>query len=119
MKHLPKHLRPRYRYLAVELATEAESEIDEEAFQRAIWEETRALYGDVGSAEIDPCLIRFEMSKGTGIAIVRLRRGETNRARGALACIESINGTSIGLRIIGTSGTVRGCEEQLTRAGLS
>lgn len=119
MKHLPKHLRPRYRYLAVELSVEAAVMVDRETFQRALWRETRALYGDAGSATIDPRVIRFDLEDGDGTTIVRTRRDETDRARAAIACIETIDGAALGLRIVGTSGTVRGCSEQFTQTDRS
>jgi len=48
MKHLPKHIRPRWRYLAVEIEAAPDADIDRGAFQRALWYAAGNLLGDVG-----------------------------------------------------------------------
>jgi ribonuclease P/MRP protein subunit POP5 len=115
MKHLPKHLQPRWRYLAVEIETWPDASLDRRAFQRAVWHATQNLLGDPGSAAADMTLIRFDHDDGTGHAIVRVRRGHTDEARAAIACIDTVDETPVGLRIAGTSGTVRSCAEKYIR----
>jgi len=112
MKHLPKHLRPRWRYLAVELETEAGVDLERPAFQRAGWYAAGNLLGDAGSADADLRVLRyrFDDETGRGEAVVRARRGEVSPARGALACVHAVNDPPVGPWIRGTSGTVRGCE---------
>ncbi|WP_135302433.1 Rpp14/Pop5 family protein [Haloarcula amylovorans] len=112
MKHLPKHLRPRWRYLAVCVETLPDADVDRRAFQREVWYAAQNLLGDPGSADADMTVIRFAHDDGTGHAIVRVRRGHTDEARAALACIDAIDGQPVGLRVTGTSGTVRACEEK-------
>jgi ribonuclease P/MRP protein subunit POP5 len=111
VKHLPKHLQPRYRYLAVGLETWPDAAIERRGFQRAVWTAARRLLGDVGSAELDLQVLSFEHADGAGWAIVRTRRSEVDRARAVLACIDSIDGEPIGLHVRGVSGTVRACKE--------
>ncbi|MFC6754912.1 ribonuclease P, partial [Halorubrum tibetense] len=36
MKHLPKHLRPRWRYLALGIEAWPDADVDRRAFQRAL-----------------------------------------------------------------------------------
>jgi ribonuclease P/MRP protein subunit POP5 len=112
MTPLPKHLRPRYRYLAVGLETGPDAEIDRRAFQRAIWYAAQNLLGDVGSAALDLSVLQFAFAEGTGEAVVRTRRGEVDRTRAVLACLDAVADQPVGLRVRGTSGTVRACEEQ-------
>lgn len=112
MKHLPKHLRPRWRYLAVRIETWPDASLDRDAFQGALWSAARSLLGDSGSAAADLSVITFRHEDATGEAIVRARRGTTDDARAALACIDAIDGHRIGLRVGGVSGTVRACEEK-------
>ncbi|WP_248515009.1 Rpp14/Pop5 family protein [Salinarchaeum laminariae] len=112
MKHLPKHLQPRYRYLAVGIESWPDATVDRRGFQRALWDETRALLGDPGSAAVDPSVLQFDREGSVGRAIVRVRRGTVDRARAALACIDAIDGDPVGLRVRGASGTVRACEEK-------
>lgn len=112
MSRLPKHLRPRYRYLAVGLETWPDARIDRRAFQRAVWEATRGLVGAVGSARADPTVVRFEFGDGTGTAIVRVRRDAVTTGRGCIACIAAIDGHPVGLWIRGVAGTIRACEEK-------
>ena len=115
MKHLPKHVRPRWRYLAVELESWAGAEIDRRAFQRALWFSAQNLLGDAGSAELDGSLFGFEFTDGDGTAVVRARRGEVERLRAVLAAIDTVDDNPIGVRVRGVSGTVRACEEKYIR----
>jgi ribonuclease P/MRP protein subunit POP5 len=112
MKHLPKHLRPRRRYLAVAIEAWPDAAFGKHDFQRECWYAAQNLLGDPGSADADLSVIEFSFADGTGIAIVRVRRGEVERARAALACVESVSDSPVGLRILGVSGTVRACEER-------
>ncbi|APX95933.1 Rpp14/Pop5 family protein [Natronorubrum daqingense] len=111
MKHLPKHLQPRWRYLAIELESWPDVSIDRRAFQRECWYAAQNLLGDPGSARADMTVVRFEFGDGTGTAIVRVRRGETEPGRAAVACIDEIDGSPVGIRVCGISGTIRAAEE--------
>ncbi|SDK20121.1 Rpp14/Pop5 family protein [Natronorubrum texcoconense] len=111
MKHLPKHLQPRWRYLAVEIESWPDVAIDRRAFQRECWYAAQNLLGDPGSARADMTVVRFEFDDGVGEAIVRVRRGETEPARAAVACIDGIDGAAVGIRVRGISGTIRAAEE--------
>jgi ribonuclease P/MRP protein subunit POP5 len=111
MKHLPKHLQPRWRYLAVELRTEPESALDRRSFQRECWFGAQNLIGDTGSAAVDLSVVRFDHDGERGHAVVRARRGEVDRARAVLACLDDVDGDDIGLRVRGTGGTIRACVE--------
>ncbi|MDS0258229.1 ribonuclease P [Haloarcula sp. S1CR25-12] len=115
MKHLPKHLQPRWRYLAVAIETWPDADLDRRSFQREAWYAAQNLLGDTGSAETDMTVVRFDHDDGLGHAIVRVRRGHTDQARAALACIDGVDGDPLGLRVSGTSGTVRACEEKYIR----
>ena len=112
MKHLPKHLRPRRRYLAVGIESWPDSDFGKRDFQRECWYAAQNLLGDPGSADADLRVIDFEMDDAAGMAIVRVRRGEVERARAALACIDAVGDAPVGLRVLGVSGTVRACEER-------
>ncbi|MFC4552617.1 MULTISPECIES: Rpp14/Pop5 family protein [Halorussus] len=112
MKHLPKHLRPRWRYLAVELETWPDASVGRRDFQRSVWFAAQNLLGDVGSADADLKVLQFEFSEGAGEAVVRARHGHVEEARAVLACVHEIRGDPVGLRVAGISGTVRACEEK-------
>ncbi|WP_436910707.1 Rpp14/Pop5 family protein [Halosimplex marinum] len=115
MKHLPKHLQPRWRYLAVGLEAWPDAEIGRRAFQRELWFAAQNLVGDAGSAEADLSVVRFAFEEGAGHAIVRARRGEVGRARAVLSCLDAVDGAAVGVRVRGVSGTVRACEEKYIR----
>jgi len=117
MKHLPKHLRPRRRYLAVAIEGWPDADLDRRAFQRSLWFAAQNLLGDAGSADADLTVLQFEFSEGTGEAIVRARRGHTDDARAALACVDEVGDDPVGVRVSGISGTVRACEEKYLRGG--
>jgi ribonuclease P/MRP protein subunit POP5 len=125
VKHLPKHLRPRWRYLAVELESHPDAAFDREALQRAIWYAAGNLLGDPGSADADLSVVRFERTPpeadgghaGTAVgaeatAIVRVRREEVQRGRAVVACLDAVEGTPVRTRVRGVSGTVRASEEK-------
>ena len=112
MKHLPKHLRPRWRYLAVGIESWPDADFDRGTFQRQLWYAAQNLVGDVGSAAVDLTVLSFSITEGRGGAIVRVRRGEVERARAILATLSQVGETDVGLRVRGVSGTVRACEEK-------
>lgn len=107
----PKHLRPRWRYLAVELETRLDGGLDRDAFQAAIWSAIRTLLGDVASARIDATVVRFRDAGGHAEAIVRVRRGRVTPARAAIATIDRLDGRPVRPAVCGVSGTIRACEE--------
>jgi ribonuclease P/MRP protein subunit POP5 len=112
VRHLPKHLRPRYRYLWVRIEAWPDADIDRRAFQAAVWVEARGLLGDAGSAAVDPTVSRFRFVDGGGTAVVRVRRDEVDRGRAALACVASVDDERVGIRVVGTSGTIHAGEEK-------
>ena len=117
MKHLPKHLQPRWRYLAVGLETWPDADLDRNDVQRALWYSAQNLLGDTGSASMDLSLLQFRFDDGDGEALVRVRRGTVDDARAAIACIDEIDEHAVGIRIRGVSGTVRACEEKYMGRG--
>ncbi|MGM0398524.1 MAG: Rpp14/Pop5 family protein [Halobacteriota archaeon] len=112
MRHLPKHLRQRWRYLAVELESWPDATVDEDAFQRSLWFAAQNLVGDVGSVEADLRVVDFAFSGGDGRALLRTRRGNVALARAALACVDRVYDDPIRVTVRGVSGTVRAGEEK-------
>jgi ribonuclease P/MRP protein subunit POP5 len=112
VKHLPKHLRPKWRYLAVEFETIPGADFDRRAFQAALWASSRELLGDAGSAEVDCSVLRFDREGAEGVAVVRCRRDAVERTRAALACLSVAEGAPLRPAVAGVSGTVRACEEK-------
>ncbi len=117
MKHLPKHLRPRWRYLAVGLETWPDADASRREFQRALWYSAGNLLGDPGSADADLSLFDFSFSDGEGEALVRVRHGHVDEARAAIACISEVGGDPVRVTVRGISGTVRACEERYMGRG--
>jgi ribonuclease P/MRP protein subunit POP5 len=117
VKHLPKHLRPRWRYLALDIESWPDAEFDRGTFQRHLWYAAQNLVGDIGSAAVDLTVLSFSLEGGRGGAIVRVRRGTVERARAVVASLARIDDTDVGLRIRGVSGTVRACEEKYMGRG--
>jgi len=109
---LPKHLRPRWRYLAVAIEGWPDAHVDRRALQGRLWGVARGLYGDVGAADLDLTVVRFDGGDGAWDAIVRTHRGETERARAAIGAVATVDDAAFGLRVRGASGTVRACEEK-------
>jgi ribonuclease P/MRP protein subunit POP5 len=118
VKHLPKHLRPRWRYVAVGIETWPDADLGRRAFQRALWYAAGNLLGDAGSADADLTLLAFSHGDGVGEAIIKVRHGHVDEARAAIACVSEVDGDPVGIRVRGISGTVRACEERyMGRAG--
>jgi ribonuclease P/MRP protein subunit POP5 len=112
VKHLPKHIQPRWRYLAVDIETWPDRTVERDPFQRALWYGAQNLLGDPGSAALDLSVLRYRAEAGTAEALVRTRRGECERARAVIACVDSVAEAPVGLRVRGVSGTLRACEEK-------
>jgi ribonuclease P/MRP protein subunit POP5 len=112
VKHLPKHLRPRRRYLAVELRGPPDASLDSRTLQRELWFSAQNLIGDAGSADVDLSVVDFDFRDGEGHAVVRTRRGEDDRSRAVVACLSEVGGTELGVRVRGVSGTVRACKDK-------
>ena len=112
MRHLPKHLRPRYRYIAVEIESWPGAGLDRKAFQAAVWTAARELLGDAESAAVDLQVLEVDFWSGGGAAIVRVRRGQVQPARAALACIDAVAGHPVRVGVRGVGGTVKATERQ-------
>jgi ribonuclease P/MRP protein subunit POP5 len=112
MRHLPKHLRPRYRYLAVEVETWPDAEFDRGEFADALGTAARSLLGDAETAAIDLRVVDLELEAGGGSAIVRVRRNTVDRARAAVACVDAVAGQPVRIGVRGVGGTLRATEEQ-------
>jgi ribonuclease P/MRP protein subunit POP5 len=115
VRTLPKHLRPRWRYLGLELETWPDADLSRGSFQRAVWYAAQNLLGDVASADADLSVLRFRHGGAEGEAIVRARRGAVDRARAIVACVDRVGDAPVGVRVRGVSGTVRACEERYLR----
>jgi len=109
---LPKHLRPRWRYLGVELAADPDAGIDRDGFSRALDASARRLLGDPGAADAALAVYRFRWRDGRGGAVVRARREAVAAARAAVACVRAVDGRPVGVRVRGVAGTVRACSER-------
>ena len=112
MSPLPKHLRPRYRYLAVTVESWPDAEVDRDGFQSALAASVRSLSGDAGLADAEPDVIRFSFDDGAGHAVVRNRRPAVGTTRAGLAALDAVAGAPLAVCVRGISGTVRGCEER-------
>ncbi|MFB6255060.1 MAG: Rpp14/Pop5 family protein [Halobacteriaceae archaeon] len=112
MQHLPKHLRPRWRYIAIRLESWPNITIEKEDFQRNLWYAGQNLLGDPSSADARLEVVMFTYQNGLGEAIIKVRHQHTQEARAAISCISNIDGKPVGILVKGISGTVRACEEK-------
>jgi len=115
MKHLPKHLRPKWRYVAVGIEADPDAGFDRGDLQRELWYSAQNLLGDARSADADGTVVRFRAADGDAEAVVRARRGEVEAVRAALACIASVEGAPVAVTIRGVSGTIRAAQEKYFR----
>ncbi len=112
---LPKHLRPRWRYLAVAVESwpTGTDDVGRAAFAAAVDRAARALLGDPGAADARTDVVEFAVADGVGNAVLRVRRDEVGRARAAVACVTRVAGHSVGVEVVGVSGTLRACRRHL------
>ncbi len=110
---LPPSLRERRRYLVFEVISERE--IDKRELLDEIRSSLYSLYGDVGASESRIWLIGYDKKKDVGI--LRCAHNKVEEVRAALACIHSVNGARIGMRVIKTAGTIKGAT-RLTKSFL-
>jgi len=101
----------------VGLETWPDASIDSGALQRALWYGAQNLLGDAGSADVDLSVVRFRHSGATGEAMVRVRRGESERARAVIACLDEVETEPVGVYVRGESGTIQACEEKYMGRG--
>ncbi|RZN33692.1 MAG: ribonuclease P [Methanophagales archaeon ANME-1-THS] len=108
MRYVPPSLRERRRYLLFELM--GEREIDKRALLKELGDSIHSLYGDVGASEIKLRLIRYHTRKeGEGVVgVLRCAHDRVEEVRASLACIHSITDARVSIRVIKTSGTIRG-----------
>lgn len=107
---MPPSLRERRRYLLFELM--CEREIDKRDLLKEIWDSLYALYGDAGASESKLWLIDYHKREdaNSGVGILRCAHHKVEEVRAALACIHSINDARVGIRVIKTSGTIKGVQ---------
>ncbi len=114
---LPKHLRPRWRYLALGLRSWPDVVLERAAVEAAFQRSARQLFGDAGEARTTIRLMHWSWTDGTGEAVVRTRREAVCRTRAAIACTAKIEDAPVGINVRGVSGTVRACEENYLGGG--
>jgi len=106
---LPKSLRPRKRYVFFEVETLPDASFGEHDLRRALWFEAQNLYGDVTSAETRAELVEYDGGDTTlGVGVVRCAHDRVDETRAALACVDEVGEEhdSVGVRVLGVSGTL-------------
>ena len=112
--YLLPSLRERRRYLRFTVI--GEREIDKRELMKEIWNSIYSLYGDVGASECKLWLIEYrsstegrnEVGQSSGSGILRCAHNKVEEVRASLACIHSVNGARVGIRVIRTSGSIKG-----------
>ncbi|XGI83352.1 Rpp14/Pop5 family protein [Halorutilales archaeon Cl-col2-1] len=112
MKRLPKSLEPRHRYVFFEVETLPNSgKVDEKSLERQIWFESQNLFGDIVSSEARAELIEYDPPVG----VVRCAHDRVDEIRSALACVTSVEGEDVGVRVVGVSGTLNSGREKFSK----
>ena len=106
--YLPPSLRERRRYLLFEVLSERA--LDKWELLKEILDSLYALYGDFGASASKVWLIEYHTLDGTsgGRGILRCAHQQVEEVRAALACIHAVNNVRVGIRVIRTSGTLKG-----------
>jgi ribonuclease P/MRP protein subunit POP5 len=101
-------LRERRRYLLFEVFSERA--IDKRELLKELWDSLYSLYGDLGASESKVWLIDYQTTEGatSGRGILRCAHHKVEEVRASLACIHAVNDVRVGIRVIRTSGTIKG-----------
>lgn len=102
-KTLPPTLRDKQRYIAFQVIGERIFKSGE--VNKAIWETSLRVLGELETAKAKVWLIRFDERTQTGI--VRCDRDYVERVRIALTMLTQINGSKAIIRTLGVSGTIK------------
>ncbi|MDY6780529.1 MAG: Rpp14/Pop5 family protein, partial [Halobacteria archaeon] len=70
---------------------------------------------DVGSSLNDVSLVEFEHEDGVGHGVLRCSHDRVDETRAALACVDEVGGESVGVRVVGVSGTLESGREKHVR----
>ena len=115
--YLLPSLRERRRYLRFELM--GEREIDKRELMKEIWNSIYSLYGDVGASECKLWLIechrvesRNDEESNLSVGVLRCAHTKVEEVRAALACIHTVNDARVGIRVIRTSGSIKGASRR-------
>ena len=118
MRYVPPSLRERRRYLLFDMI--GDREIDKRALLKELGDSIHSLYGDVGASKIKLRLIKYHTREDDThgvVGILRCAHGKVEEVRASLACIHSITDARVGIRVIKTSGTIRGATRHGGNAG--
>lgn len=111
MRLLPS-LRERRRYLAFEMLSE--NAVSRRDFNRELEMSMSSLLGDAGASECRMSLLLFDGAQGNGQecggGIIRCVHTHTLETRAAIATMCEVGGSRVAVRVIGTSGTVKGAK---------
>ncbi|MEM0359967.1 MAG: Rpp14/Pop5 family protein [Candidatus Diapherotrites archaeon] len=106
---LPKTLRERNRYLLFEVLPV--QGFNGKDFAIALEEVFLSLYGSIGTAEINPKIVKFWPEKGKGVLCCR--RGFETKARTAFLFLKEVKGVQVKARSLKCSGTLKALSQSL------
>ncbi|MDD2777948.1 MAG: Rpp14/Pop5 family protein [Methanocellales archaeon] len=109
MKNIPSSMRERKRYIAFEVLSA--EKIDRSELINELWSSASSLLGEVGASSCNLWVLDFDGRRG----ILRCAHDKTAMVRAALATINRVHGTRAGIRVLGTSGTVKSVTEKFMR----
>jgi ribonuclease P/MRP protein subunit POP5 len=117
MLYMLPSLRERRRYLLFEVMSERE--IDKRELMKEIWNSMYSLYGDVGASESKLWLIEYHTNEQqnkkdakSSVGILRCAHDKVEEVRASLACIHSVNDARVGIRVMRTSGSIKGASRR-------
>ena len=96
-------MRPRHRYLAVQLVGATDS-VPEEAFREGLWQQLQQLYGELGVSRTGFWVMIYDSAAHA--SIIRCQHDQVRELRAALATVTGIRGVPLLLHVVGLSGTI-------------
>lgn len=99
-------LRPKKRYLAIELISKDVTSRGE--FTREVYFAVCSLLGDVSVSECDIKVLGFE----NGLGIIQCAHTKLSETRAALASLTQVNRKRATVHVLGVSGTVKGATDK-------
>ena len=101
----------RQRYLA--LKVESEQQVQEKDVMTAVWDMVYQLYGEFGASQT--ALHRVTWDNGRATLTVRCSHNMLEKVWAASAAITKIGGTSVAIRVVATSGTLKALQKKVQR----
>ncbi len=110
LQALPKSLREKHRYIVFDVICDRDRELGQVV--DAAWDAVLDFLGQDGAAAAEPWVLEdlFDAEQQRGA--VKVKKGEVEEVRAALALVQEIGGEDAALQVLGVTGTMDSAREK-------